>query len=873
MDHHRPGAFYVEWPVDSQLFLARCAVIWVAIFLALEPCLAQASFDTSTSTPKPRGIRSRVVRVVSHELMAYGTPGLPSLSRLANVGAVSRNFEAEDPRDDEGGKRVGAPGRRELLVSAIIIELPQPDFRAARRAYSDAAMVDLRQRAELFVYREASAPIDEQLFVIPMAGDLPDAQQLICKQKLRVLAALIEHRLPALFPRLQLRRTKFGLERIRRSDDLIDLALRRAGLKRPLMLNDFHKHHRTQFQVRREFVAGKGSLLLMTVEFRREFDVHGTAADLLSQGFRLDGITLVPIEGEEDGVGEVVSIRDGQLVVEGRRGRQNLDPQQYRVEPSSQTFSLLLPQALGPRELARYETAEWAIQAEHLAGEGYVRRLMEVGRFFASAGRLQVSRDFSIRFGEVLTATFSGRDPSAVALPMPRYCFSADRTAVDTLPFRGLESHGPFDQRRFEKKEPRLLVVFPEEAREEVRQFLTRFEEGLANEGRQRFARGFKETYKLSKIIPQFVGIRLSGPTTQDIGTEYVRALEANFDPATKPDLAIVIVRDEDAFIEQGNPYLAAKAYLISQGIPSQDVRLSKVRAPLGNLQYILEDIAVASYAKMGGQPWTLVHTQSRTAELILGMAYTELGDRFERQRYMGITTVFTSDGTYLLSASSPRCRYEDYPEKLARCVREILSRLVEQYGWGSRDMVRLVFHSSKPLTKHDMDVVAQTAVEELGDKVQLETAFLKIMRDHPFKVVAPGAPGRKAVVELATGGVGFALVGQCVPERGVIINLGHSKRLVCVHGTTLAKREGEGIPQPLLVELHQKSTFRDIAALACQVFHLTGLSWAAMKPTSEPVTIHYARLIAKMLTRLDKHPAWSDRLLDTHLKGSRWFL
>lgn len=171
------------------------------------------------------------------------------------------------------------------------------------------------------------------------------------------------------------------------------------------------------------------------------------------------------------------------------------------------------------------------------------------------------------------------------------------------------------------------------------------------------------------------------------------------------------------------------------------------------------------------------------------------------------------------------------------------------------------------------MSTVAHVAVRELGTKVQFETAFVTILRDHPFKVVAPNVRGRKGLVELAAGGFGFAQVGQCVPERGVVVDLGRNRRLVCVHGTILTKREGEGIPQPLLVELHRESTYRDISAVARQVFHFTGLSWGSMKPVAEPVTIHYARLIAKMLGRLDSHPAWSDRVLDTHLRTSRWFL
>lgn len=761
----------------------------------------------------------------------------------------------------------------------MVIEVEQERFRASVAQYvDDEEFAALRARADIFVYRRANVPPEEQVLVLPLTEGVPsdaDAEMsFVCKQHLRLLARLVQDRLPELLPQLELRRTRFGLERIRKADDLIDAASRRAGLERPPVLAPLHKYHRTVFSVRHEFMPGRGSFLAMTVEFRRAFEIAGTAADLLRLGLDLVGLNIIATAGDGCFIGAVVGTNGDRLVLLGENGTTEVESRLCRVDPTTAAFSSLFAQALGRRERVRYENAEWALLAEQLSGEGYVARLGEVARYFGHLGSLNVARGLSIRFGEILSASFGRKDPSAVALPPTEYCFSSDRTAIDTLPFRGLDLHGPFDGRRFEKKEPRILVVCPDDARDATDHFLGRFLEGMAKDGKQRFARGFVATYRLTRAIPQFVVVNLPRAGSSQVGEQYVVALASAFDPMRRPDLVIVVVRDEDAFMEEGNPYLAAKAYLLSQGIPSQEVRVSKVRSTLGNLPFILEDIAVASYAKMGGCPWTLLPSMPLTKEVIIGMAYAEFGGRLaSRKRYMGIATVFTSDGTYLLAASSPRCTFEEYPERLASTVKEILARLVKEYAWGVGDIVRLVFHSSKPLTRLDMSTVARVAVRELGANVQFETAFVTVLRDHPFKIVAPNARGRKGLVELASGGFGFAQVGQCVPERGVVVDLGRSRRLVCVHGPILAKREGEGIPQPLLVELNSESTYRDIAAVARQVFHFSGLSWGSMKPVAEPVTIHYARLIAKMLGRLDGHPAWSDRVLDTHLRTSRWFL
>lgn len=86
-------------------------------------------------------------------------------------------------------------------------------------------------------------------------------------------------------------------------------------------------------------------------------------------------------------------------------------------------------------------------------------------------------------------------------------------------------------------------------------------------------------------------------------------------------------------------------------------------------------------------------------------------------------------------------------------------------------------------------------------------------------------------------------------------------------------KREGESVPHPLQIELHRRSTYTDLGSLVRQVFHFTGLSWRSMLPVTEPVTIYYPHLIARLLGRFSALPDWSDDLLDTHLRRSRWFL
>ena len=97
------------------------------------------------------------------------------------------------------------------------------------------------------------------------------------------------------------------------------------------------------------------------------------------------------------------------------------------------------------------------------------------------------------------------------------------------------------------------------------------------------------------------------------------------------PDIVLVVVRDEEAFSTHDNPYLATKAFLLAQGIPSQEVRLSVVREKPSRLPYILENIAVAIYAKLGGAPWTIRPSLPLTKEVVVGMAHAQSLDEARR--------------------------------------------------------------------------------------------------------------------------------------------------------------------------------------------------------------------------------------------------
>ena len=328
-------------------------------------------------------------------------------------------------RDDNSiRQRVLRPSSDDFVLSAVAIQLSHAQFRAVVTRYSDEDFESLSTRDDIFVQRMPHAPVEEQLVVVPLVAasleGLPEPRLLVCKQHLRLLAALIEHRLPSLLPRLELRRARFGLQRVRTSDDLVSIALSRGGLQRPANVEGFHKYHRTEFSVRHEFMPGRGSFLVLTIELRREFEIAVSARALCDRNLRLDGLRVSSEDREDDWFGLVVRHSGHDLIVMGPEGEEHVDASKYRIDPSTAAFSTHFEQALGAKEFERYEAAEWALQAEQFSGKGYLARLQDVAGYFKRAGRLHVTSGLDITFGELVSATTSARVASNRNPNLPR---------------------------------------------------------------------------------------------------------------------------------------------------------------------------------------------------------------------------------------------------------------------------------------------------------------------------------------------------------------------------------------------------------------------------------------------------------------------
>lgn len=313
-------------------------------------------------------------------------------------------------------------------------------------------------------------------------------------------------------------------------------------------------------------------------------------------------------------------------------------------------------------------------------------------------------------------------------------------------------------------------------------------------------------------------------------------------------------------FAVASNPYFVTKAFWLSHGVSVQEVTVEKAREWDSTLQYILNNIALQSYAKMGGTPWVLQADDAFKHEVIIGIGQRmirEKGRLGGSERVVGYTSLFKSNGDYLLAACTPAESWDKYESALTKTIVAAVTDVVKQEGIEVGAEVRLIFHVFKSTGKREQSAI-DAALKQLP-AYRIEHSLVHINNDHSFLIFD------RANSSNTVSNVNF------LPARGTVVALGERERLLHLVGPT--QYRNRGMSAPLKLTLDHTSTFKDLDYLTGQVFGFSFMSWAGFHPITEPVTIAYSELIAGLTAELKKIPNMNVDMLLTELAAKRWFL
>lgn len=497
-----------------------------------------------------------------------------------------------------------------------------------------------------------------------------------------------------------------------------------------------------------------------------------------------------------------------------------------------------------------------------MGAEPQVQRLNSLGAWLEKKSPLPCCVDLTIRIHKTPHECRHGTDAGYSHSFNTPNCVLRPGGSI-TVPWpvdREIDKHGPYDAESFPDKRVKIAVICPEEFVGEVGQFFRRFKEGVhSNDDKLPFRQGFVRKYHLNACDFTFHDVKRAATSLEE--AYKAASLEALKE---KPHLAVAVIREQYRDLpDASNPYYTTKARMMGQGVPVQLVEIETVRQ--SGTAYILNNLGLAMYAKLGGIPWTLAPNQDLAHEIVVGIGSARLGEsrRGAGERVIGITTVFSGDGQYLLANNTQEVSSEHYTEALTNSLSETVTELRSRFGWKPKDRVRFVFHQSYKKYK---DVEAE-AVKQFADSLtdfDVKYAFVHVSDSHNWMLFDPLAKGVR---------FGGGVKGKMVPRRGQCVPLGPHTALVTLSGPHQVKTPLHGCPHPVLVNIHEDSTFTSLDYLARQVFNLSFMSWRGFNPSTMPVSISYSNLIVDLLGHLRHVKNWNPETLSTALKERRWFL
>ena len=593
-----------------------------------------------------------------------------------------------------------------------------------------------------------------------------------------------------------------------------------------------------------------------------------TAAELHAEGIPLTGLYVVqirddgevPTRFERRYLGRVQQIRDGMVILS------DSDVEEFPLGDCYPEGSRANVEAVGRALMGDgYDAYSRALLEQTFAvmgAEHQVRRLNSLGGWLEEKSPIACGAGLSIRIHKKPHDCPKGTDAGYSHTFTAPSCVLRPGGSI-TVPWpvdKQIDLHGPYDAESFPDKRVKIAVVCPEEFVGEAGQFLRQLKEGVnsADENAP-FRKGFVRKYHLNACDFTFHEVKRTAASLED--AYRVASLDALKE---KPNLALAVIREQHRELpDASNPYYTTKARLMAQGVPVQLLKIETIRRQ--NIEYVLNNVSLAMYAKLGGIPWTLAPNTDMAHEIVVGIGSARLTDsrRGAGERVIGITTVFSGDGQYLLANNTQEVSAEQYLEALTRSLQETVAELRSRFGWKPKDRVRFIFHQSFKKYKDVEAEAVKTFAASLTD-FDVQYAFVHVSDSHNWMLFEPAAQGVK---------FGRAMKGKMVPQRGHCVPLGPNTALLTLSGPYQVKTPLQGCPHPILVNIHEDSTFKSLDYLARQVFNLSFMSWRGFNPSTLPVSISYSNMIVDLLGHLRHVKNWNPETLATALKERRWFL
>lgn len=459
---------------------------------------------------------------------------------------------------------------------------------------------------------------------------------------------------------------------------------------------------------------------------------------------------------------------------------------------------------------------------------------------------------------------------SIIKFKEPNLLFKSDQTSLINDAMEGIQSLGPFDHNNNERQFDRiqLIVVAPKnkKALKKVLQLLGYLKSGL------KYFKGFQTMFNLEEVIipkDESESITYDSDKKGKLIHELNDLYSISNRPRNQMDCVIAFGEDHRA-IKSTDNYYNIKEICLKNGYPIQYLSSYSAKTYSGvlqklddlyNLQYILWNICVAIYSKVGGIPWILKNPNN--VDITLGIRFS----RNENEGYStGFISIFNKYGKYLGVFS------ETFPD--------------EEYGLSKSDYIlksegmtvptvlikNIIEDSIDNYCKSHTTKIETISIQKVGqfgknERIGFEEAF-KSSEIDKYSLVEVHNRNFQRFFNLDKYSLNI--------DRGICFPFSDNHGFLCTTGDYTYNRFGRtntkthtmGTPRPLLVNLKRNCNCYDNFTDACHdIFTLTGLHYQTVTHNEIrlPATLIFAHKIAKF-SKYGIKPHDS-------LKNTPWFL
>lgn len=567
-----------------------------------------------------------------------------------------------------------------------------------------------------------------------------------------------------------------------------------------------------------------------------------------SKGFNLIGRNAyinLP-NGERKKVGKIKSYEGNNIICETNGDSQNYASDSLFLIPSYKNIKDYLS--------LLYRTSAYKINEKlYNAVSAFSNGKNKFSKIKAFANFLKKSQFFEnngIQIDELFNITSKINN-----FEKPQFTFA--NSSIATGIEYGLKKFGPYTKAHFDRNNPAICVICSESRQGEVEQFVRKFLSGI-NEHKY-FSNGLEGKFGIGRSTVKIFTFASNTPAG------YRKAIENALEYKAGEKLwDLALVQIEKSFKDlnvKDNPYFTAKSMLMARDIPVQDFTIEILQQNDITLGYSLNNMALATYTKMGGVPWLLQSIPTVVHELVIGIgsAFISEGEQNTRKnRVMGITTVFSGSGQYILTGKSNAVSPDGYKDELANVLETTIDKVKASMSWVEGDTIRIVFHSMvKEFNGYEIEAVKN--VIKKFKEYNIEYAFVKLSKEHLWETFDTNRNNESK--------------GCLAPTRGQYFKISDYAMLLCLTGGAELKKTNDGHPQCVYASVHKDSTFKDIKYLSNQIFNFSAHSWRSYFVAPLPVTIMYSNLIAYSLGWLNQLPKWDNSCLFQKTGRAKWFL